>query len=161
MRLLPDVDAVILIATALASKRRPATLASIVAAADLIQGFVPYPEKLGEAMRRLSTAGLICAVEDGFTLMPPAERIMAALPKKAETEERLAAVCGSLAAYAPKGECTPIVLSGERLGVAIRTHKTAKRRSGENLLLPKPKPDRHFKVEGRWRRVSGTRERKS
>lgn len=160
MRLLPDVDVVILMATALSSKRRPATLAEIVAAADLIQGFIPYPEKLGEAIRRLSALGLIGAAADGFALTSPAQKIMAELPKKADTEERLAAVRGSLAAYAPMGEHSPIVLTGEQLGAAILAHQTAKGSSGQNMLMPKPKPDRHFKVEGRWRRASATRGRK-
>ena len=57
MRLLPDVDVVILLATALSAKRRPATLAEIVAAADLIQGAIPYVEKLGDAIRWLSARG--------------------------------------------------------------------------------------------------------
>jgi len=160
MRPLPDVDAVILMATGLASKRRPATLAAVVAAADLIQGFVPYPDKLGEAVLRLSTAGLICALEGGFALTASAEAIMAELPKKAETEERLAFVRSSLAAHTPRGERAPIVLSGEQLAAAVQAHKAVMRSSGKNLLMPKPKPDRHFKVDGRWRRVSGTRERK-
>jgi hypothetical protein len=161
MRLLPDVDVVILMATALSSKRRPATLVEIVAAADLIQGFIPYPEKLGEAIRRLSTAGLISAMEDGFTLTPPAEKIMAELPRKAETEERIAAVQGSLAAYESKEECASVVLTSEQLGAAIIAHKASKGTTGKNMLMPKPKLDRHFKVEGRWRRASATRGRKS
>ena len=160
MRLLPDIDAVILLATGLASKRRPAMLTAIVAAADLIQGFVPSPAKLGEAMQRLSTAGLICAGGDGFALTPPAEKVIAALPKKAEAEERLAAVRTGLAAHSPRGERIAIVLSGEQISAAILGHKTTMRSAGKNLLMPKPKPDRHFKVEGRWRRASGTRARK-
>jgi hypothetical protein len=161
MRLLPDVDAVILMATALSAKRRPAALPEIVAAADLLQGFVPYPDKLGDAMKRLSSAGLIGAVEDGFALTPAAERLVAALPKKAETEERIAALRSSLAAYAPKEEHAPVAMSAEQLAAAIAAHEAAKRSSGQNMAMPKPKPDRHFKVEGRWRRASGTRDRKS
>jgi hypothetical protein len=161
MRQLPDIDAVILLATALASKRGAATLVAIVAAADLLQGLVPYPEKLGDAMRRLSTAGLICALDDGFALTPAAEKIIAALPKKAETEERLATVHQDLANHVPAGESAVIVLDAEQLGTAIRTHKAEKGTSGQNLLMPKAKPDRHFKVDGRWRRAAGTRQRKS
>lgn len=161
MRLLPDVDVVILLATALSSKRRPATLVEIVAAADLIQGFIPYPDKLGDAIRRLSAAGLIVAAEDGLALTPAAAQIMAELPKKAETEERLALVQESLAAYRAKGEHTAIVPTGEQLGAAILAHQTAKRSSGQNMLMPKPKPDRHFKAEGRWRRAPATRNRKA
>ncbi len=161
MRLIPDVDVLILMATALSSKRRPATLVEIVAAADMIQGAIPFVEKLAEAIRRLSTLGLISAAEGGFTLTPPAQKIMAGQPRKADTEELIAAIQDSLAAYAPMGECPPILLTREQLGAAILAHKTSGRTSGKNLLMPKPKPDRHFKVEGRWRRVSATRGRKS
>jgi hypothetical protein len=161
MRLLPDIDVVVLMATALSAKRRPAALAEIVAATDLLQGFIPYPGKLGDAIRRLSAAGLISAVADGFALTPSAEKIMATLPRKADTEERLAALRGSLEADAPKGQCAPVALTAEQLGAAILAHQTAKRTSGKNLLMPKPKPDRHFKAEGRWRRVSATRGRKA
>ena len=161
MRLPPDVDVVILMATGLSAKRGPATLAEIVAAAELVQGFIPFPGKLGDAIRRLSAAGLISEVESGFALTPPAEKIMATLPRKADMEERIAALRGNLDAYAPKGQCAPVVLSGEQVEAAILAHKTTKRNSGKNLLMPKPKPDRHFKVEGRWRRVSGTRGMKS
>lgn len=161
MRLLPDVDVVILLATALSAKRRPATLAEIVAAADLIQGCIPYAEKLGDAMRWLSAAGLIAQVEAGFALTPAGEKIMAKLPKKADIEARIPIVQESLAACGPKTECIAIELSADVLRTAIKTHEATKKSSGQNLLMPKPKPDRHFKVEGRWRRASGTRERKS
>jgi hypothetical protein len=161
MRLIPDVDVVILMATALSSKRRPATLVEIVAAADVIQGFIPFLEKLGEAIRRLSALGLIIATEEGFTLTPPAQKIMAEQPRKAGTEELIVALQGSLAAYMSKGKFTTILLTREQLSAAIQAHKASARTSGKNLLMPKPKPDRHFKMEGRWRRVSATRGRKS
>ena len=161
MRLLPDIDVVILMAMALSAKRRPATLAEIVAAADLLQGFVPYPDKLGDALRRLSVAGLACAAADGYALTPSGEKIMAALPKKAETADRLATLRSSLADFAPTAEGTAIVLDTEQLTAAVRAHGAAKKTSGQNMAMPKPKPDRHFKVEGRWRRAPGTRDRKS
>jgi hypothetical protein len=161
MRLLPDVDVVILMATALSAKRRPASLAEIVAAADLLQGFIPYPDKLGDALRRLSTAGLVCAAADGYALTPAAEKIVAALPKKAEMAERLAALRSGLTAYAPTAAGAAINLDTELLAAAVKAHEAAKKTSGQNMAMPKPKPDRHFKVEGRWRRAPGTRERKS
>jgi hypothetical protein len=160
MRLLPDVDVVILLATALSSKRRPAVLVEIVAAADLIQGFVPYPEKLGDAIRRLSSAGLIDTAGDGFILTPSAQKLMAELPKKADTEEQVILVKAGLAAYKAKGEHTAITPTVEQLGAAVLAHQTARRSSGQNMLMPKPKADRHFKVEGRWRRAPATRGRK-
>lgn len=153
----PDVDAVILMATTLSSKRRPAMLVEIVAAAEVIQGFVPYADKLGDAIARLSGAGLICASSDGFTLTPAGETIMGQLPRKAATEDLLIAVLHDLAAHSPKEACAAIVLSEEELGAAILTYKTSRKGSGKNLLMPKPKPDRHFKVEGRWRRAQAKR----
>lgn len=161
MRSIPDVDAVVLLAVALSSKRRPAELVEIVAAADLLQGFVPFVEKLGEAIRRLSVLGLLDAAEGGFALTPAALAIVANLPRKADAEERLAAIKRDLAAHAPKVECPAILLTREQLGAAILAHKASRNASGKNLLMPKPKADRHFKVEGRWRRASATRGRKS
>ena len=161
MRPITDVDVLILIATALASKRRPAELSEIVAAADLIQGAIPLLDKLGEAIARLSTVGLIRAEEGGLTLTPAGQEIMAGQPRKADTEERILAIKEKLAGYVPKGEYAPIALTREQLSAAIQVHKAAKRVPGKNLLMPKPKADRHFKVEGRWRRASATRGRSS
>jgi hypothetical protein len=156
-----EIDAVILMATTLSSKRRPAQLVEIVAAADMIQGSIPYVEKLGEAMQRLGTAGLISATEDGFTLTPIGLEMMKKAPKKAATEDVIAALKGSLGAYSPKQDHPPIVLSPEQLVTAIQAHKIARKVTGKNLLMPKPKVDRHFKVEGRWRRAAPTRQEKS
>jgi hypothetical protein len=161
MRLIPDADVLILMATALSAKRRPATLVEIVAAADLLQGAIPFVEKLGDAIRRLSTLGLINAVDGGFTLTPPGQKIMAEQPKRADTEELMVTVKSSLAGYAPKADFPPVLLAREELSAAILAHKTAKGSSGKNLLMPKPKLDRHFKAEGRWRRVAAPSRRKS
>lgn len=159
MRQTPDVDVVILMATALSAKRRPATLVEIVAAAELLQGYIPYPEKLGEALRRLSTAGLVVVTEGGYGLTPAAERIVAELPKKAGLTERLAALRDCLAAHAPRGGGTSIALDEGQLAAAVKAHEAAKGTAGQAMAMPKPKPDRHFKVEGRWRRAPGTRDR--
>ncbi len=161
MHLIPDVDGPLLMAVALSAKRRPAELVEIVAAADLIQGFIPFADKLGEAIRRLSAAGLIDLTKDGFSLTPPAHEMMEDQPRKADMEERIATLKGKLATYAPKGEVAPILLSGEQLSDAIQAHKASRKAPGKNLLMPKPKADRHFKVEGRWRRVAATRGGKS
>jgi hypothetical protein len=161
MRLLPDPYVLILIATSMAAKRRPATLTEIVAAADLIQGCIPYADKLDDAMRWLSNADLISTQEAGYVLTAEGEAIMAALPKRAEMEERIAIVLGSLSSLVPKRQGSTIELSQEQLDSAIREHEATKKRTGQNLAMPKPKLDRHFKVEGRWRRAPGSRERKS
>ena len=157
MRTIHDTDAVILMATLLSSKRRPAELVEIVAAADLIQGFIPFMEKLGDAITLLSTFGLITATEGAYTLTPTGQEVMAKQPKKAAVEELVIALKSKLGAYRPNEECPPILLSNEQLGAAIRAHKTARKAAGKNLLMPKPKADRHFKAEGRWRRVPATK----
>lgn len=161
MRPVHDIDVVILAATTLAAKRRPAQLVEIVAAAELIQGFIPFVEKIAEAIQRLSSSGLISNAEDGFTLTPAAQEIMAALPKKAATEERINAIKASLAAYTPKGESSAILLSLEEASAAIQLHKISRKAPGKSMLMPKPKVDRHYKVDGRWRRASATHGRKS
>jgi len=66
MQTIHDVDALLLMATLLASKRRPADLVEIMAAADLVQGSVPAVNKLVESFARLGTAGLLVEVEGGF-----------------------------------------------------------------------------------------------
>ena len=111
----PDTDVVVLMATALAAKRRPAELVEIVAAADLIQGFVPFADKLGEAIRRLSAGGLIAGAGDEFTLTPAAQEILADRRRNADTEERIAAVKVNLAAYRSAAECPPILFTVEQL----------------------------------------------
>lgn len=161
MRPVHDIDVVILLATALAAKRRPAQLVEIVAAAELVQGFIPFVEKMAEALQRLSSCGLIGKTEACFTLTPAAQALMADLPKKTAAEARTAAVKGHLAAYTPQGESAPLQVPLEQLSAAIQLHKTSRNAPGKSVLMPKPKMDRHFKVEGRWRRASATQGRKS
>ncbi|BAO29495.1 hypothetical protein [Sulfuritalea hydrogenivorans] len=157
MRPVHDIDAIILMATTLSSKRRPAELVEIVAAADLLQGSIPFVEKLGEAIQRLSTLGLISAAEGRFGLTPAGHAIMAKQRKKADTEELIIGVRSSLAAHNPTEHCAPIDLPPEQLVAAIQAHKATRKAPGKNLLMPKPKLDRHFKAEGRWRRVPAPR----
>ena len=153
MRPVHDVDVIILMATTLASKRRPAELVEIVAAADLLQGAIPFVEKLGDAIQRLTTFGLISAAEGRFMLTSTGHEIMAKQPRKVGTAEVIVAVKSSLAAYNPIEHSAPVVLKTELLVAAIQAHKATRKAPGKNLLMPKPKIDRHFKVEGRWRRV--------
>lgn len=140
-------------ATTLSSKRRPAELVEIVAAADLVLGFVPFAEKLGAAIERLSASGLINMSEGGFTLTDVGREMMSKQPRKASQEDLLAAVKGSLAAWRPRAKHLPVLLEPEQLGAAIRAYKATKK-SGKNMLMPKPTVIRHFKVEGRWRRAT-------
>jgi len=152
-----DIDVLVLLATTLSSKRRPAGLADIVAAADLLQGYVPFADKLRDAIQRLSASGLIIGSEDGFSLTPAAQQLMATQPRKADTEELMLAIKQRLDAYRPKEEAPAIQLTDEQVGAAVRAYKASRKAPGKNLLMPKPKADRHFKVEGRWRRAPAKR----
>lgn len=148
-----DPDAVILMAVTLSSKRRPAELVEIVAAADLILGFVPFAEKLGAAIERLSARGLIGMTEGGLTLTDAGRETMSKQPRKAGQEEIIAALRSSLSTWRQRAEHPPILLTPEQLGAAIRAHK-ATRKTGKNVLMPKPEVTRHFKVDGRWRKAT-------
>lgn len=138
-----DVDALLVLAVALSSKRRPASLAEIVAAIDLIQAAIPAEAKLAEAFARLARHGLISehALDEatGFSLNPAAEAMVAELPKKAETAERLFAIKGKLGAWNTETPADSIEVSVTQLAAAIAMHRKAGTDAGKNLLMPKPK----------------------
>jgi len=135
-----DTDAVLLMATTLAAKRRPAALLELIAATDLLNGAIPSEEKLAEAFVRLSNCGLLCAVNDAYTLTPAAQKIMTGLRRKADTPERIFEIKEKLAAYEPQGEFATITLSAVQVRHAILAHRIAVKAPGKNLLIPKPKP---------------------
>lgn len=136
-----DVDVLLLLATALAAKRRPAESAEIVAAIDLIQGNIPNEEKLSEAFGRLGASGLLADADGGVSLTEAAEKLIEILPRKGDHAQRLFELKGLLGAYQPAGESAPIVIGAEQLRAAILTHRTAAAGAGKNLLVPKPKPE--------------------
>jgi hypothetical protein len=135
-----DVDAFLLLALSLASKRRPAELTEIIAAGDLIQDAVCSELDLSEAFYRLSVHGLICGAEGGYALTPNAQEIMKGQPKKAGAHERVFGIKGNLTAYSPKGEHPPVTVSVELLAAAVSAHQATKSSAGRNLFVPKPKP---------------------
>ncbi|MDD4930404.1 MAG: hypothetical protein PHP85_14155 [Gallionella sp.] len=135
-----DIDALLLLAIGLASKRRPAELAQIIAANDLIHGSVPLKSDLAEAFHHLARDGLIAQVADGFTLMPDAVEILSAGRKKADNEERLIGIKAALCAYTPMGESPTIGVTAEQLSAAVQSHQASKEHAGKNLLVPKPQP---------------------
>ena len=158
-----DVDVLLLMATALASKRRPAELVEIMAAADLLHGSIPLDVDLAAAFLRLSTHGLISEVEGRFTLTPDALEFMAGVrhKRKAEPAERLLAVKQQLADYTPKAEGTAIRLATEQIGAAILAHRVFLKGPGRNMLVPRPKAavDK-AKRPGQWRKLdTGRRSR--
>ena len=158
-----DVDVLLLMATALASKRRTAELAEIMAAADLLHGSIPLDVDMAAAFLRLSTNGLISEEAGRFTLTPEAMEFMAGVPRKrkAEPAERLLAIKQELAGYAPKVEGTAIRLATETVSAAILAHRTFLKGPGRNMLVPKPKAavDK-AKRPGQWRKLDSGRRSK-
>lgn len=164
MHPIDDVDVLLLLATALSSKRRPAELAEIMAATDLIHGSIPLDVDLAAAFFRLSTSGLICAEAGRFTLTHDALALMAGLPRKRKVTaaERLPAIKQELADHSPRGEGTAIRLATEQISAAILAHRVFLKGPGRNMLTPKPKAalDK-AKRPGQWRKLDRGRRSKT
>lgn len=158
-----DVDVLLLLATALASKRRPAELVDIMVAADLIQGSIPPAAKLVESFHRLSMHGLLQEGDGGFALTPEAQNIMAGQRRKADLADRVFVIKEKLAGWNPVGEFAPIRLTEEQLNAAIGAQRTsAAAAAAEKVVLvarPQPAEDRN-KRAGHWRKPSSTRGRR-
>jgi hypothetical protein len=153
-----DVDVLLLMSTALATKRRPAELVEIMAAMDLLHGSIPLDVDVAAAFQRLSTEGLLAEEAGGYTLTPQGLELMGGVrnKRKAETAERLLAIREQLAGYRPRAEGLPIHLATEAVGAAIQAHRSFLKAPGRNMLVPKPKAatDRP-KPPGQWRRLDG------
>lgn len=156
-----DVDPLIILAIALASKRRPAELVDIVAAADLVNNNIPGEAKVVEAFERLSKHGLICEIDGGYALTAPAQKVVTGLPRKAEAAERLFAIKDNLSDYNVKGEHATVVLTAEQVTAAILAHRATEKLKVKNLLVAKPKPEAEVQRPGqRQRRPMPARKRK-
>lgn len=136
-----DVDSLLILATALSSKRRPAELVEIVSAADLLQNNIPNEAKLVEAFDRLARSGLIKAEGGGFVLTAVAQEIVTGLPRKAENPERLFAIKDRLSEYNIKGEHAGVTVDPADVTAAILAHRASEKTTAKNLLVPKPKPE--------------------
>ena len=148
-----DVDALLLLAMALSSKRRPAELFELMAAIDLIQqGAIPSEAKLCEAFHRLSEYGLISEEAGRFTLTAAGQKSMAGQRAKDDTAARIFRIKEKLAAYHPQGEHTAIALTTEQMESAIQAHRASGAGAGQNLLVPKPKPVEDNRRPAPWRR---------
>lgn len=161
MHPLHDIDALLLLALAVASKRRPAELVEAIAAVDLLQGAIPSEAKLAESFERLATNGLVCAEEGHLTLSAASQAIVTGLPKKADTAERIFEVRQRLAAHVGQGEQAEAMPTIEQLSAAVLAHRTAGQGAGKNLLMPKPKtPEIEKKRAGHWRKPAGAARRR-
>ena len=156
-----DIDALLLLATALSAKRRPATLVEIMAAIDLLHGNIPAEPKLSEALARLAVNGLLVELDGGIALTPAAQKIVEGLPRKADSAERLFIIKDRLSDYNVRGQHAPILLAVEQLKEALLAHRAAGEGAAKNLLVPKPKPAEEIKRPGqRQRKPAPARRRK-
>lgn len=147
-----DVDALLLLAIALASKRRPAEPVDIVAAIDVLRGEVPDATELSEAFFRLAAHGLIVEMEGCFALTPDAQKLIAALPRKAASAEQMAAVRSRLSACMPQAENACVAVTPEQLRAAILAHRAGEESAARSLLRRKPQPEGDKKRPGQRQR---------
>jgi len=155
-----DVDALLLLAMSLASKRRPAELAEIIAAAELTGGNISTESKLCESFQRLSGCGLIVGAGGGYTLTGDGQKILSGQRRKADSEERIMAIKEALSGYTPVGEHAAILLTVEQLGVALCEHRALVKSAAKNLLMPKAKAVEPVKKNGNWNNFAASRHRK-
>jgi len=141
-----DVDSLLILATSMAAKRRPAELVEIMAAIDFLQGNIPSEARLAEVFLRHTGNGLILVDEQGYRLSPQGESLVADLPRKADTESRLFHIRDRLSTLrpattpeaAPSEAIAPLTANDFRQ--AIQAHRKAGQSGAKNLLMPKPKP---------------------
>ena len=136
-----DVDVLLLLATALAAKRRPAELGDIMAAIDLIQNNIPSEEKLQDAFNRLGCNGLLRETDGGIALSEAAETMIEALPRKGEHAERLFELKGLMAAHPDTATGSAIVIDTDTLHTALVAHRASAASGTKNMFVPKPKPE--------------------
>jgi hypothetical protein len=132
-----DADVLLLLATTLAAKRKPAQLSEIIAAMDLLNGALPAEPKLVESFARLAEHGLMLEIDGNFTLTAAAQKLMATQPKRADMAEHTFSLKEKLAAYNPASEGNvAIAVSPDKLSAAIQTHRVSMQGAGKNLLMP-------------------------
>jgi len=154
-----DIDALLLLATTLASKRRPAELVEIVAAFDFMQTEIGSELRLREAFARLSENGLISERDGGYTLSPEAQKIMAAVPKKGDLAAKVFSIKDDLSTHTPDAPQPAITIDETQLAEAMAALKHAAAGTGRNLLMPKPKPAADEKKRPAQWRPFGMRKR--
>lgn len=135
-----DFDPLLFLAIAMSSKRRPAELVEIMAAADLIQGSLPSEAKFSDAFSHLAIHGLLVEKDGGYALTPDGEKIVEALPRKVDAAERIFHTRDHLSEYITRGEHANVIVTVEALKLAIQAHRQAGESKVKNLLVPKPKP---------------------
>ncbi|MEC5386856.1 hypothetical protein VVD49_14070 [Uliginosibacterium sp. H3] len=148
-----DSDIQLLLATTVAAKRKPARIAEIISALDLLHGSIPSAAKLSEAFARLGTNGLLQAIEDGFTLTAEAQKMLASQPRRAALAEHTFSLKEQLAAYKPTPvAANAIAIIPAEIEAAIRAHRAPVQGVGKNLLMPIRSKETDNKRAGSGRR---------
>lgn len=151
-----DIDAQLLLATLIASKRRPAELVEIVAAAELLGCPVNLARLWVDSVRRFATHDLMVAVDGRYALTPAAQALGEKLPKKADTAERVFLVRERLSEYVPAEKTPSISISVEQMEAAMAEHAASAKQGGSNLLMPTPKQsEEEERRRGAHRRFGG------
>lgn len=158
-----DTDAPLLLAVLMASKRRAADLVGIVAALDLIlEGAIPPPLKLIDAVGRLSAHGLLVERDGGYALSAEGEKMVVGLPRKASADEKVDSIREDLAGYPQADDHPAVVLTSEAVYAAIQAHKASKTGTGRNLLMPRTKAaEAAARRAAGWRHAAAARRRKA
>lgn len=139
MHPLRDIDAILLLATALAAKRRAASLREIVAATWIFGRAFPSESGLRKAFLRLSSHGLIESREGHFRLSRAAEDLLAGQARTKSPETQVQQLGQALRDYAAADTHPAIRLEIEEIRGAILAQQAAAREGGGNLLMPRPK----------------------
>ena len=154
MRPIHDTDILLMLATALAAKRRPARLVEILAAMDVLNDTMPPAPKLSKSFARLGSQGLMLAVDDGFTLTAEAQAMVATQPKRGDLAEQIFSMKQALKAYTPNSDEHASVSVGiDHIEVALQAHRSSAQGAGKNLLMPIRSKETENKRAGGSRRA--------
>lgn len=153
---IPDIDALLLLAALLATKRRPASPEEIVAATEVLGGGLPEAGKLSEALTRLTAQGLLDWQDEALALTPAAQAALDHLSRKGELADRLARLKDKLAAYAPPAEGAAPESAPDTQAIwqaALNAPRAGTDERSKNLLMPKPAtPEKSQQRPGQHRR---------
>ena len=134
-----DTDALFLLATTLASKRRPAELVEIIAGFEPLLEPVPGTSRLIDTIRRLTAHGLVELSEERFALTAAGQQLMVGLPRRTDTAGLVTHLRGKLAAFEGPAGSPSVHLSQAQVDAAVLAQRAAASAGGKYLLMPKPK----------------------
>ena len=135
-----NIEALVLLAVARASKRHPAELVEIIAALELLEGRIAPEARLCAALQRLAAHDLLIETDGRLSLSAAAQPMLTGVPRKADTRERIVIVREELAADIHPGDAAGLELTPDDVATAIAEHRRSATDGRSNLLMPKPKP---------------------